>query len=113
MNRNLALWIAVLGGPLVWLCTFEAIFALAPWACTFQSKLVLYLVTCAGLVVCAGCAMLAWTQWKSLGQQQSSSDGGALPRSNFMAIGGVVLSAGCFMILLAQAIPEVILGACE
>jgi hypothetical protein len=113
MNRNLILWIVVLGAPLAWLCSFEAIFALAPWACTFQSKLALYGVSGAALIACAGCGALAWTQWKSLGEGGPSSEAGVLPRSNFMAIGGLILSAGCFMIVVAQAIPEIMLGACE
>ena len=39
--------------------------------------------------------------------------GGALARSRFMAIGGIVFSVSFCLIILAQAIPEVMLGACE
>ena len=113
MNRNLALWTSVLGGPITWLVSFEARYALARWACIFQTKLVLYGVTVLALGLCAASGMLAHHQWKALGEAQPSGDGGAIPRSVFMAIGGIVLSAGCFMIVLAQAIPELILGACE
>jgi hypothetical protein len=113
MRRNIALWIGVLGGPLAWLCSFEARFALAPWACTFQNKLALYVVTWIAIVVCGACAAIAWRQWKALGEQGPSPDAGAVPRSAFMAIGGIVLSLGCCMIVIAQAIPEVVLGACE
>ncbi len=113
VNRDFALWISVLAGPIVWLCSFEALFALAPWACVFQAKLALYLVTVAALVLCAGSGTVAWHAWQALGKQPPSGAGGALPRSGFMAIGGMILSAGCFLIVLAQAIPEVVLGACE
>ena len=113
MNRNLALWIGVLGGPITWLCSFEARFALAPWACTFQNKLALYAVALVALACCASFAALSWRQWRALGELGSSGDGGSLPRSTFMAIGGIALSAGCFLIVLAQAIPEVVLRACE
>ncbi len=113
MNRNLALWIGVLGGPIIWLCSFEAKFALAPWACTFQSKAALFAVALAALVLCAACAWLSWREWKTFGEQGPNSESGAVPRSVFMAIGGIVLSAGCFMIVLAQSIPELVLGACE
>jgi hypothetical protein len=112
-NQNLLLWISVLGGPFVWLCSFEARFALVPWACTFQSKLALFGIAVVALLLCAGCAMLGWRQWKELGEHGPNGEGGALWRSNFMAIGGIVLSAGCFMILIAQTIPELMLGACQ
>lgn len=113
MNRNLALWTGVLGGPIVWLCSFEARFALAPWACTFQNKWALYGVALAALILCAGCALLSWREWKALGEHGPSPAGGAVPRSNFMAIGGIVISSGCGMIVIAQAIPEFVLGACQ
>lgn len=113
MNRNLALWIGALGGPVVWLSSFEARFALVPWACTFQNKLALYSVAIAGIAICAGCASVAWKQWKVLGGEGPNSGGGALPRSQFMAIGGIVLSIGCALIVVAQTIPEILLGPCE
>ena len=113
MSRDLALWTGVFAGPITWLCSFEARFALAPWACTFQSKAALYGVTIVALALCASSAMLARRQWKALGEEGPSGEGGSLPRGAFMAIGGIVLSAGCFLVVLAQAIPEVVLGACE
>ncbi len=113
MNRNLALWIGFLGGPIIWLCSFEARFALAPWACTFQNKWALYGVAIAALVLCAGCAVLSWREWKALGEHGPSSAAGAVPRGNFMAILGIAISCGCGMIVIAQAIPEIGLGACQ
>lgn len=113
MNQELALWTGVLGGPIAWLCAFEARFALAPLACTSQSKLWLYVVAVLAMLLCAGSALLSWNQWKALGAQGPSGEGGTHPRRSFMAIGGVVLGAGCFLITVAQAIPEVVLGACQ
>jgi hypothetical protein len=113
MNRNIALWIGVLGGPIIWLCSFEARFALAPWACVFQNKWALYGVAIAALLLCAACAMVARREWKTSGESGPSSDAGAVPRSNFMAILGIVISCGCGMIVIAQAIPEIVLGACQ
>lgn len=113
MRRNLLLWISVLGGPLVWLSSFEARFALVPWACTFQNKAGLYAVFAAALLLCATCAFIGWTQWRAMGENGPSAEGGTVPRANFMAIGGMVLSIGCGMIVIAQFIPEVVLGACQ
>ncbi len=113
MSRDLALWTGVLGGPLTWLMSFEARFALIPWACTFQSKLAVLGVAVLALILCASCAFLSWREWKLLGAEGPSPEGGPHPRSVFMAIGGIVLSAGCFMIVVAQTIPELVLGACE
>ena len=113
MNPNVSLWTGVLGGPIIWLSSFEARFALSPWACTFQSKSALHAVATGALLLCAGCAWLSFRQWRALGAQESSPEAGVVPRSNFLAILGVVLSCGCAMIVIAQAIPEILLQACE
>jgi hypothetical protein len=113
MKRDLALWAGLLAGPIVWLFSFEAKYALAPWACTFQAKIGLYLVSLAALVLCAASGVLAWRQWTELGREWPGGGGGALPRSRIMAIGGVLMSAMFFLVVLAQAIPEVLLQACE
>jgi hypothetical protein len=113
LNRDLALWIGVLAGPVIWLCSFEANFALAPWACTFQAKLALYCVSIAALFLTAASCLLAWRTWNEIGREWAGPGPGPVPRSRIMAIGGVFLSAGFFIVILAQAIPELILGACE
>jgi hypothetical protein len=113
LNRDLALWISVLAGPAIWLCSFEANFALAPWACTFQAKVALYAVSIAGLLLTAASCLLAWRTWNEMGREWAGQGPGPTPRGRIMAIGGVFLSAGFFMVILAQAIPEVMLGACE
>lgn len=113
MSRDVALWTSVLGGPIVWLSSFEARFAWVPWTCTFQTKFALHLIALAALLLCAACAFLGWREWKSMGEGGPDSAGGALPRSRFMAIGGMILSLGCAMIVVAQTIPEFVLGACQ
>ncbi len=114
MNRNLALWISVLGGPIVWLCSFEARFALAPWACTFQSKAALLWRGDCGAAALRG-LRTAWPggSGKRSGEQGRAPKAVPIPRGNFMAIGGMVMSVGCFMIVIAQTIPEFMLGACQ
>jgi hypothetical protein len=113
MTRNLALWTGILAGPIVWLVSFEATFALVPWACLFQAKLALYIVRILALALAAGSGLLAWRQWNELGREQPGEGAGALPRSRIMALGGVLLSSLFFIVILAQAIPEVILRPCE
>jgi hypothetical protein len=112
-RRNLALWTGVLAGPVVWLLSFEANFTLAPWACEFNTKIALFLVTIAALILVAASGLLAWREWNTLGRVSPDDIAGALGRSRVMALGGVLLSAMFFLVIVAQAIPELILGACE
>ena len=68
---------------------------------------------CAGIIAMRGFAMLSWREWKALGEHGPTSEGGAFARGTFMAIGGLALSLACFVIVLAQTIPQLVLGACE
>lgn len=113
MSRDLALWTGILTGPIVWLISFEALFALNPWACIFQTKLTLYIVSIVAFALSGASGLLAWRQWNQLGREADPRGGDALSRSRIMAFGGVILSTLSCLIIVAQAIPELILEACQ
>jgi hypothetical protein len=112
-RRDLLLWTADLGAPIIWLFSFQANFTLAPWACIFQVKAWLYFVSVLALALELGIAGLAWSQWKALGAEAPGDGGGALPRARIMALAGVVFGLGFAMVVVAQSIPELVLGACQ
>lgn len=103
MNRNLALWTGLLAGPIVWFFSLEAKFALAPWVCAFGWKPAAYAVSLAAFAITAGAGVIAWRQWQHVEGE----------RAQAMALGGVMLSAGFLVVLVAQALPELILAGCE
>jgi hypothetical protein len=113
MTRDLALWTSLLAGPIVWLISFEANFALSPWACVTRGKAALYAVSILALLLSAGSGLLAWREWGELGKEPPGDSEGALPRRRMMAMGGVLLSGLFCLVILAQAIPELILKACD
>jgi hypothetical protein len=112
-QRTFLLWTVVLAPPVVWLFSFEALFALADWACIFQTKVTLYLVSSLALLLEAVLAALAWSQWKAWGGEWESHAAGPHHRARLMAIAGIVFSAGFAIVVISQAIPAVLLGACE
>jgi hypothetical protein len=57
--------------------------------------------------------MVAWSQWQKLGRELPGEGGGAVPRSRILAIGGVLLGALSFLLILAQAIVQTIMGDCS
>lgn len=112
-RRDLALWTGILGGPIIWLVSFEANFALAPWACEFNNKLALFLVTIAGLILVAASGLLAWREWNATGKVWPGEEGGALGRERVMAGAGLLMSAMFFLVIVAQGIPNLLLEACD
>jgi hypothetical protein len=113
MNRDFALWIGLMAGPIAWLVSFEVNFALAPWTCIWQNKLTLYLVSSAAFLISGAAGLLAWRIWGKLGREADPNGGDTLSRSRIMAFGGVMLSSFSCLIIVAQAIAEFILGACQ
>jgi uncharacterized membrane protein YidH (DUF202 family) len=113
MKRDLLLWTAFLAGPLVWFLSFGARWSLSGWVCAFNWKPALFVIAAVSVMLVAGAGMLAWTEWQRVGREMPGEAGGAIPRSRTMAMMGLVLCIFSIMLIVAQAIPEVILGVCE
>ena len=113
MKRDVALWTGILGGAIAWLTSFEARFALAPLACVMQGKLPLYIISLLALGITAGCGFIAWQQWTIVGKQWPDNADSTTSRIRIMAIGGVLLNAMFIIVIVAQAIPEVMLAPCD
>jgi hypothetical protein len=113
MKRDAVLWLAIFTGPIVWFVSFNANFALVPWACALGWKPALYAISCASLLITAAAGWAAWSQWQQLGRDEPGETAGVIPRSRVLASGGVLLSAVFFLVIAAQSISHIILGACE
>ena len=98
--RRFLLTTAVLASPLVWFASHSAQFALSPWTCPWRSNIALWLVVFVALLLDAGSGILAWKQQPDV-----------MPR--WLSISGAALSAGFFVVIVAQAIPVLMLGGCE
>ncbi len=113
MKRAALLWSMLLAGPAVWFLSFGANFALAPWACTLHWKPALYSVSTVALGLTAVCGFGAWSQWHRLGREYPGEAGGEIASSRALASGAVLLNGMFFLVILAQALVEIILGACQ
>jgi hypothetical protein len=113
MNRDTQLWAAVLTGPTIWFLSLLSNFALAPWACTLGWKPALFGVTLVALAITAVSGLLAWKLWRQAGLEMPGESGGAVAHERSLALAGVLLSAMFFLVILAQSVPSLVLGACE
>lgn len=84
--------------PLAWFASLEANFALAPLACGTRGTSLLLLVSLVAFVLSIASSVLAWTQ-RTLHRR--------------LALSGAVISAFFALAIVAQAIPNLILGGCE
>ena len=112
MKHDLALWTGFLGGPLIWLVSFGARWSLSGWVCAFQWKPALFVIAIVSLILVAGSGMLSWFEWQRVGREMPGEGGGAVHRARLMAIFGIALSVLSILLIVSQAIPEILLGAC-
>ncbi len=112
-NRNVALWTGVLTGPIVWMISFGANWVLVPWACTLGWMPALYIVTVVALIIVAASGLLAWREWREAGRELPGEGGSPIARARAMAISGIALSAMFFLVIIVQAIPDVVLSGCQ
>ena len=101
-TSSVALWIGVLAAPIGWLLTLQAKYALVAYVCRNRASWVMWAITIGGLVFCAIGALFAKRGWNS-----------DETRVKFMAIAGLALSAMFAIAILAMAVPDLFLGACD
>jgi len=106
------LWIGLLTGPIVWILHMEANFALVEWACP-NHDWILHVVSAVALFLVAIAGGIAWREWKETGATGPDQEATLTARSRYMAIMGMVLSAGFFLVIFAQEIPTWFLTPCQ
>jgi hypothetical protein len=114
MKRNLVLWTAFFAGPIMWMLSFGARWSIAGWVCAFQHwKPARFVIAAVAVLIIAGSGVLAWSEWQRIGREMPGEGGGAIARSRYLAFTGIVLCVFSILLVIAQAIPEVVLGVCE
>jgi hypothetical protein len=94
--------------------SFGARWLLSGWVCAFQHwKPALFVIALVSIAILAGSGLMAWSEWQKVGREMPGESGGAVARSRFLAFSGIVLCVFSILVIIAQAIPEVVLGVCE
>jgi hypothetical protein len=109
----LSLWAGVLVGPVVWLLQFQANYTLVTLTCNHGGKWALHAVSVAALLLTAGAGALAWGNWREAGESTENEGWGVLPRSRFMSVLGMLVSAMFFVVIFAQWIASWVFGPCQ
>jgi hypothetical protein len=107
------LWFGILAGPLAFLLNLQLSYMLVQPVCVTAQHLVLHLVPIGALLLTASGGVSAWRSWRRTGQVESSTAGGVLPRSRFMAGVGLLTSGLFTFVIVAQWLPNFILSPCQ
>jgi hypothetical protein len=115
-RRLLALWIGVLAGPLVWASLLQTNYTMSYVACEQRHTRMLHLATAVALALIALAALTTWRAAPPLGHHELPSvdpDETALLRARFMVIGGLALCVFFALVIVATAIPALVLNPCS
>jgi hypothetical protein len=109
----LPLWTGILAGPIAWAVDLTASYALVKWVCHTNSPGVLPLITIASLAIVVGAAAISWTALIRTTNDVPTDGGRPRQRAHFMAVLGLA-SCGLFALqIIAGAIPQWVLDACQ
>jgi hypothetical protein len=110
---DVLLWIAALAGPFSWILAELLSYSLAPTACWLGRPLLLYLVPLVSLPVTLTGALIARHRWRRepAGSTERGEPGDS--RSRFMAIAAFWMCAGFALVILATAVPPLVLRVCD
>jgi len=106
--RDFALWLGILGPPVLWLTQFEIIYSLVLPVCVAHSRIVLLVVSIAFGAAIVGCGVLGWNG--------RSPVAGSPPRikfvRHFMAVLSLMSMSLFLLVVLAQVLAAAMHSPC-
>jgi hypothetical protein len=108
-----ALWIGVLAGPVAWALDLTVSYAIVQWTCGGGPRIVLHLISLAALAIVAAGAMMSWRALAAAAPGQREDGSHPEERGRFMAVLGLVMCAMFALVVVAAAIPRLVLDACH
>jgi hypothetical protein len=110
LPRPRALWFAILVGPLVWLGYLEAAYAVVASACAGgRGVLVPAGAVAAAMVVAAGAVVAR----RSLAAVPVDARDAMAERTRFLAVLGLWMSVLFIFVIVATAVPSLVLPPCD
>ena len=112
-RHDVLLWIPVLAGPIAWALTQQLSYVLTPTACWSQSHFLLFIPPLCTLLLLAAAAWLAHSRWKREPEGSTEEGPPRASRSRFMAQFGFWSCVGFALVIVATAVPNLILKVCD
>jgi len=108
-----AQWFGLLAPPLAMLTNVSLGFALVPWSCAAESRVVLHVEIAVLVLISVAAGFVAHREWKRYGGGGEADDsGGPAARTRFLGVMGMGSSALFTLILLWQWLANVFLTPC-
>jgi hypothetical protein len=108
-----SLWAGLLLPPVAWALQQSTLYTMVPWACQTGHFFALHAVSVAAIIVAGLGSFVSWRNWERAGREQSDDDrAGALPRTRFMSVLGLVAGGFFALVIFAQWLASFVLHPC-
>jgi hypothetical protein len=108
-----AQWFGVLGAPIAWVLDHSLSYSMTQHACSTGKFFELKLVSVVMIAVALLAMLFAWRNHVHSGTAVGNDARGALGRTNFMGMLGLLVSSLFTAVILANAVPRFILTPCQ
>ena len=108
-----AQWAGILAGPAAWLLDLQVSYAIVQWVCGGGPYVVLHLVTLGSLLIAAAGAFASFTALQRAAGPEREDGSQPDERGRFLAILGLVSCAYFALVIVAGAVPRLVLDACR
>jgi hypothetical protein len=105
-RSNFALWIGLLGAPLIWLSQFEARYVLASHPPGSRGHVVMVIIGIVAVLLIAACSLLAFRERRLADASPLDQFTGAPERTRFMGTLGVWMSVLFLAVTVAQLLAD-------
>jgi hypothetical protein len=106
-------WVGLFLAPAVFFAHLQVGYVLVPWSCTKHNNVWIHVVN---LLAVALAVLGTWAAWRVHARAESaaSNEGpGTVPRTRFLGVVGLGMSAMFVLLLVAQAIEALSLSPCQ
>jgi hypothetical protein len=109
---RLALWFALLGGPIAWSAHLLASYPLVSVACQLQTTAPLNLITAITATLAAAAGITGAVAHRRIGQDGPGGLGDSYARARFMALAGLIAGAFFTFVILVEGLPPLLQDPC-
>lgn len=106
------LWYGILVAPLAWMADQQISYSLVAHSCSTGHHYLMITISAISFLIALSGALLAWVNLSRT--REATLDGGHVAdRSRFMSLLGIAASLGWAMVIIAMAIPRIMLTPCD
>jgi hypothetical protein len=107
------LWAGLLLAPAAWAVQLQTVYLLTEYGCTGGSFTPVHIVSAVALAAAVFGGLLSWRHWLGTGEKWKTEKSGIIPRSRFMVILGMLLSALFSLLIFGQWLPTIMGVPCD